>query len=464
MAAASRGRASRDRRHAMSRTGRIADAAEAAAAQGDDAGDAGADARLRRLALALSGFGLFILILTLQPFSVPPESTGPSAPNTGNLVNQIGYLVLGGLYLAAMLRLTPRPVLARLGLGSWLAIFAVALLSTAQAPDPEASIRGLLLGAIALVVVAGVLVLPRDEADFAAGAVDACLAVLVIVYGVLVFAHPLAVHGAEGAEGVHAGEWRGHLSHKNFAAPVFSMMAMIGIYGWRSGLRWRGGLIVALCLVFVVNSGSKTTLGFLPVAVAVVLLGRLAGRPGLAVALHLLLVAALACLTLGTVLSQPLHGLAAALLSDPSYTGRDEIWRFGLSHVAARPWTGYGYAGFWQTPVVTGLEENYEASWDVRGIGSGHSSYLDALLMFGIPGGLVILWLLLVRPLRNYLAAARHPANRRLADLFAMIVIFMTYVGMLESFLLNRSDPLWILFALAVMGLELLRRLRVRPG
>ena len=84
--------------------------------------------------------------------------------------------------------------------------------------------------------------------------------------------------------------------------------------------------------------------------------------------------------------------------------------------------------------------------------------------MFGIPGGLVILWLLLVRPLRNYLAAARHPANRRLADLFAMIVIFMTYVGMLESFLLNRSDPLWILFALAVMGLELLRRLRVRPG
>jgi O-antigen ligase len=98
----------------------------------------------------------------------------------------------------------------------------------------------------------------------------------------------------------------------------------------------------------------------------------------------------------------------------------------------------------------------------VRGIGSGHNSYLDAMLMFGIPGAVVILWLLLVRPLRNYLAATRRPSSRPLADLCAMIVIFMTYVGMLESFLLNRSDPLWTLFALAVTGLELLRRMRLK--
>lgn len=443
----------RDDRDAMSRTESIAEAAPRGA---------GTAERLQRLALMLSGFGLFILILTLQPFSPPPESTAPTAPETGNLVNQIGYLVLGGLYLAAMLRLTPRPVLARLGLGVWLAVFAIALLSTFQALDQVAAIRGLLLGAIALILVAGVLVLPETEADFAVAAVNACLAILVIVYGVLILAHPLAIHGAEGAEGVHAGEWRGHLSHKNFAAPVFSMMAMIGIYGWRSGLRWRGALVVALCVIFVVNSGSKTTLGFLPVAIGIVLLGRLAGRPGLAVALHVLLVAALACLTVGTVLSPQLHRILSALISDPTYTGRDEIWKFALAHIAERPWSGYGYASFWQTPVVTGLEENVEASWDVRGIGSAHNSYLDAMLMFGIPGAAAIIWLLLVRPLRSYLAAARRPTSQRLADLFLMMLVFMSYVGMLESFLLNRSDPLWTLFALAVTGLELLRRMRVK--
>lgn len=435
----------------MSQTGTIAEAA-----------GAGADGRTRRLATALSGFGLFILIMTLQPFAPPPDPALLSAPNSGNLVNQIGYLVLGGLYLTAILRLTPRPVLARLGLGIWFVVFALACLSSFQALDPAASLRGLLLGAVAMIVVAGVLVLPESEADFATAAIDACIAVLILVYGVLIFAHHLAVHSAEGAEGVHVGEWRGHLSHKNFAAPVFSMMAMIGIYGWRSGLRWRGALIVLLCVVFVFNSGSKTTLGVLPLAVGIVLLGRITGRPGLAVALHLLLVAALTCLTVGTVMSPQLHRIGTALIPDPTYTGRDEIWKFALSRIAERPWAGYGYASFWQTPVVTGLEENYEASWDVRGIGSGHNTYLDAALMFGIPGAAVTLWLLMVRPLRNYIAAARRPNNRRLADLFAMIVVFMTYVGMLESFLLNRSDPLWTLYALAVMGLELLRRMQVK--
>ncbi|WP_449256438.1 O-antigen ligase family protein [Bosea sp. (in: a-proteobacteria)] len=437
----------------MSQTGTIAEAA-----------GTGADGRARRLAMALSGFGLFILFLTLQPFAPPPDPAQLSAPNSGNLVNQIGYLVLGGAYLAAILRLTPRPVLARLGLGIWLVVFAVAFLSSFQALDQAAALRGLVLGAVAMIVVAGVLVLPETEADFATAAVNACIAVLLLVYGVLIFAHHLAVHSAEGAEGVHVGEWRGHLSHKNFAAPVFSMMAMIGIYGWRSGLKWRGALIMLLCVIFVFNSGSKTTLGVLPVAVGIVLLGRVTGRPGLAVTLHVLLVATLACLTVGTVMSPQLHRIGAALIPDPTYTGRDEIWRFALSRIAERPWAGYGYASFWQTPIVTGLEENYEASWDVRGIGSGHNTYLDAVLMFGIPGAAVTLWLLTIRPLRNYIAAARRPANRRLADLCAMIVVFMTYVGMLETFLLNRSDPLWTLYALAVMGLELLRRMQVKAS
>ena len=60
------------------------------------------------------------------------------------------------------------------------------------------------------------------------------------------------------------------------------------------------------------------------------------------------------------------------------------------------------------------------------------------------------------------LRAQRDPARQKLADLFVMIVIFMTYVGMLESFFLNRADPLWLLFALAVLGLELASRLRTK--
>nr|WP_156134845.1 O-antigen ligase [Methylobacterium sp. ZNC0032] len=409
----------------------------------------------------LAGSGLFVLILSLQPFAGVPEQTAPGE-STGNIVNQVGWFGLGLVFLAAMLGLARRDVLARLGFGRWAVVFGIAALSIAQSLDPTASLRGLLLTAIVMIVVAGVLVLPRDERSFAVAAVNACLALLLLVYAMLVLAPHLVVHSSEGAEGVHAGDWRGHLSHKNFAAPVFSIVAMIGIYGWRSGLRWRGALVVALGLLFVLNSGSKTTMGFLPLAIGVVTLARITGRPGLAVLVHLALVGLIAALTVGSVMSPALNAMLKALISDPTFTGRDEIWKFALQRIAEKPWVGYGYASFWQTPAVTGLEENYEASWDIRGIGSGHDSYLDAALTLGVPGAVVTIFILMGLPLVDYLRACRIPANRRLADLFVMVVIFMTYVGMLESFLLNRADPLWVLFALAVVGIGLAGQMRAR--
>jgi len=196
----------------------------------------------------------------------------------------------------------------------------------------------------------------------------------------------------------------------------------------------------------------------------VVTLARVTGRPGLAVLVHLALVALIAALTVGSVMSPALNAMLKALISDPTFTGRDEIWKFALQRISERPWFGYGYASFWQTPAVTGFEENYEASWDIRGIGSGHNSYLDAALTFGVPGAVLVTWFLMGRPLIDYMRSRQIPANRNLADLFAMILIFMTYVGMLESFPLNRADPLWVLFAMAVMGLGLAARMRTKAS
>ncbi|MGO4737187.1 O-antigen ligase family protein [Bosea sp. 2KB_26] len=427
----------------------------AAATSGAPADDA------RLVAALLSGFGLFIMILTLQPFAGAPDGTEAGA-STGNVVNQIGYVSLAIVYLGAMLRLSERAALAQLRWSSWIIVLLVAALSTTRAPDPEAALRGLLLTAFAMVVVVGVLLLPRTERDFASAAANATLAVLLLVYAVILLAPHLAIHGSEGVEGGHAGDWRGHLSHKNFAAPVFSILIMFGIYCWRMGFKLRGLLIIGLGAIFVLNSGSKTTMGFLPVAVGLVLLGRAMAGPRLMLFAHAVLVLLVAALTVGTVLSPTLLRISSSLISDPTFTGRDEIWRFASAHIGEKPWFGYGYFGFWQTTVVSTLEENFEASWDVRGIGSAHNSYLDAMVMFGIPGAIVMTWCLMVLPLRNYLRADRIAASRNLADLFLMIVIFMTYVGMLESFFLNRADPLWMLFALAVSGLEFASRMSTR--
>lgn len=431
------------------------------AAGGDAIADArAAIARGRAIAAFLSGLGLFILLLTLQPFAPPPQTA--EGESSGNIVNQIGYISLALIYGAAMLAFCERAALARLRSSSLLVVLAVAAVSLPQALDSEASFRALLLVSFAMVLVVGILVLPWTEASFANAAANATLALLLLVYAAILLAPNLAVHGAEGVEGGHAGDWRGHLSHKNYAAPVFSMVAMFGIYVWRTGLKWRGAAVVLLSVVFVLNSGSKTTMGFLPVAIGLVMLARLLGRPRLVLAMHLGMVVLVGALTVGTVFSPALLKLSAAINADVTFTGRDEIWKFASARISEKPWLGYGYVSFWQTPAVTKLEENFEASWDIRGIGSGHNGYLDAMLMFGIPGGLVMIYCLMIKPLRNYLAAQADPERQRFADLCAMMVMFMTYAGMLESFFLNRAEPVWLLLAFAVLGLEYASRMGLR--
>ena len=421
-----------------------------------------AQSRAHAIATFLSGFGLFLLLLTLQPFAGPPQLL--EGESSGNIVNQIGYVTLALIYGTAMAVFCERAALARLRSSSLIIALLVAAISLPQALDPEASFRALLLASFALVLVAGVLLLPWTQASFARAAAHATLALLILVYAALVLAPSLAIHGSDGVEGVHAGHWRGHLTHKNYAAPVFSMVAMFGIYVWRMGLRWRGAAIVLLSVVFVLNSGSKTTMGFLPIAIGLVLMARLTGRPRLMLAVHAGFVLLVGALTVGTVLSPTLLQISAAINADPTFTGRDEIWKFAMAKIAEKPWLGHGYVSFWQTAAVTRLEENFEASWDVRGIGSGHNSYLDALLMFGIPGGLVMTYVLMIKPLRNYLVAQADPERRRLADLGAMMVMFMTYIGMLESFFLNRAEPIWLLLAFSVLALELASRMGLRRG
>ena len=130
----------------------------------------------QRLAAALlSGFGLFVMILTFQPFAGVPDAIEPGG-STGNIVNQIGYVSLAIVYLAAMLKLCERGVLAQMATSSWIVVLMVAAFSAGRALEPDAALRALLLTGFAMVPVLGVLVLPRHERDFASAVANAALA------------------------------------------------------------------------------------------------------------------------------------------------------------------------------------------------------------------------------------------------------------------------------------------------
>ena len=70
--------------------------------------------------------------------------------------------------------------------------------------------------------------------------------------------------------------------------------------------------------------------------------------------------------------------------------------------------------------------------------------------------------LLFVKPLIDYLRAARRSGSRNFSEFCMMVIIFMTYNGMMESFILNRADPQWMLLALAVFGLNMAAHCNLR--
>ncbi|MDO9418706.1 O-antigen ligase family protein [Pararhizobium sp.] len=419
--------------------------------------------RLRNAAAAfLSGAALFIIIMTLTPYqggSYSPTQTG----NEGNVVNQIGYLSLGVIYLFCLFAFVDRRILANIVSPAWVIIFGIAFWWCRYSYQPDAATRGVLLTLIAMTLIAGALLLPRSERDFVNAAANALLLIVLMDYAAVVLIPNAAIHTGGGGEPWHQGSWRGHLVHKNFAAPLFSFIALFGIYCMRSGVRWRGALIFVLSFIFVLKTQSKTTTGFLPLTIMIVSMAWLTGKPWLTIATHSILAIAISCLSIGSVMSPSLLPLTRAVIEDSTFTGRDSIWIFGLERLQTHLWQGFGTYGFWGTQAVLGQEENFEAAWDVRGIVSGHNSYLDIILMFGLPAGAVVLTLLMIKPLWDYTRAYRNPANRPLADFFMMVVVLMTYVGMLESFMLNRADPMWMAFALAVFGMGMLAKRSVKP-
>jgi O-antigen ligase len=80
----------------------------------------------------------------------------------------------------------------------------------------------------------------------------------------------------------------------------------------------------------------------------------------------------------------------------------------------------------------------------------------------GLPGLALLIAVLVIIPLKNFHAADRGGNTGPLAMALLRIWLFGLYLSSLESFFLDRADPTWFTFLLAVFGLHYLARFRVR--
>jgi O-antigen ligase len=164
-------------------------------------------------------------------------------------------------------------------------------------------------------------------------------------------------------------------------------------------------------------------------------------------------------LSVGTVVNESLAEIAKTLPLDASFTGRTDIWTFALQAAQQRLLTGYGFAAFWGSDSVKNLPEGME--WAATAAHS-HNGYLDATLTMGLPGLALLIAVVVIAPLRNFQMADRGGNNGPLAMALLQIWLFGIYLSSLESFFLDRDDPIWFTFLVAVFGLHYLARFRVK--
>jgi O-antigen ligase len=301
--------------------------------------------RLVRSALFLATFAL--IWLTASPF---PDLSDPKLlepVGEGNFLGQSLAVLLTALLGAFVWIRNVRLVLKVLS--PWLVLtllwFALSAVTCAY---PALASRRLVLAIFTIFQASAFLLLPVDRDHFGRLLAMGALMVLAVCYAGLLFAPELSIHqSTDLMEPDLAGAWRGAFGHKNGAGVAMATLIFIGIFVLRSASTSIGALIVALAAIFLIFTDSKSSMRLFPVVLAVSFLLPRMRRPGAKIAVALASPLILNLIVLGSVSFEWMRQLLENSALDPTFTGRDVIWRFTLDYIAQRPILGFGFQALW---------------------------------------------------------------------------------------------------------------------
>jgi O-antigen ligase len=410
------------------------------------------------------GFIATILIVwvSLRPF---PDLSDPGFADLDKGKLASTYITLGMLSVVALMLTASRHAQAFRSFVTpmFLILCCWMCINTAFSHDFGLSSQRLILSCSVIVLAASLLLLPDSHAELDLWLSAAALIFLALCYLGVVLAPSLAMHMARDTFEPHlAGDWRGPFGHKNVAAPVMAMLVFVGLYLTSRQAYISGVGITLFSAVFLILTGGKSAMALcafaLVLSVVIFAVKNLLLRAGLC----FLPLLCLNLLTVGSVFSETLAELVKLLPLDTTFTGRTDIWEFAISSLGLHPFLGYGFAAFWGTDSIENLIQNDQIEWAATASHS-HNGYLDSALTMGYPGLVLIIAIFVVAPLRNFSVATRVGNDQPLAKLFLRIWLFGIYLSSLESFLLDRADPIWFTFLIGVFGLHYLARFRLTP-
>jgi len=403
-----------------------------------------------RSVLFLAAFILIWLTATPFPDLADPRVLEPIGD--GNLRGQILTLLLTVLLVAFLVATDARIVFKALT-----PILVVTFLwfacSAVLSANAGLAMRRLVLAAFTIFQAAAFLLLPQERDHFSRLLAAGALAVLVLCYAGVIFAPDLSIHqSTDLQEPELAGNWRGFFTHKNGAGAAMAMLVFIGIFIVRTTSAALGAVIIALAACFLIFTESKSPTALLPLVLLISFLVVRTSSPAAKFILTVTPPLMIGVVTIGSVSLGPIEALVNELMTDPSFTGRNEIWRFALDHIAQRPIVGFGFQAFWGTSELMS-NWSYVESWGYRA-SDAHNGFLNVAVMTGVVGlAISMLWVFL-QPLRDLIRTPAERADPALTMLFLQIWLFGLCLSGFESDLFSGGSMVWFMMVAAIIGLR----------
>ncbi len=331
--------------------------------------------------------------------------------------------------------------------------FGAFAISAVLSPYPDLAGRRIVLAGMTLFQTVMLLLLPQGREHFARLLAAAALIVLGACYFGVVYMPQLSIHQATNVtEQGLAGDWRGFFAHKNDAGASMALLIFIGMFVARAWNWLAGAAIVLFAAIFLYFTYDKSSLGLLPVALTVAFFAQRLRSTAAVFACVVGVPLLINLLTVGSVMFEPINHLVAGLVWDPTFTGRDDIWRFALEQAAQRPLFGFGFEAFWDSPSVVDSWK-YLGSW-AFGASHAHNGALNLLVTTGFVGLTFALWWIVAQPFANFLRLRRAQQDDALTTLFLQLWVFGLCLSGIESVFFKGGNEIWFLMAVSIFGLR----------
>ncbi|MBR8838813.1 MAG: O-antigen ligase family protein [Stigonema ocellatum SAG 48.90 = DSM 106950] len=248
-------------------------------------------------------------------------------------------------------------------------------------------------------------------------------------------------------KGIHAGAWRGVITHKNTLGRLMNVSIIVFLLLCvdnslsQQKYRWVPWVGFVFSVILIILSTSKTALiVFLTLTTILPLYKALRGNYNQVVPLVIAVVLVVG--TTATLLLDSLPVIAAVLGKDLTLSGRTEIWGVMLDLIWERPLLGYGFNAVWQSwdnEVTAYLWRTLE--WECP---YAHNGLMDLVAELGILGLMVFSISYITACIRGVMWLRATKMVEGLWPLMYLTFLFLSNIT--ESTLVATNSIFWILY------------------